>query len=112
MHEADPFSSPAAELRAEAYALDDEYGEPPYADDARGDSWARVQEAWGAVQDAVQQITDAAQRAVGYLRTHPSDEITADAVRLARERPAETLIGAAALGFLVGALLSALGSRR
>ena len=89
MHEADPFSSPRA----------------------RGDGRVRVREAWGAVQDAARQMGDAAQRAVGYLRAHQSDEITADAIRVARKRPAQTLIGAAALGFLVGALFSALGRR-
>jgi len=115
MHEPDPFSSSAVELRAEGCALGAEDGEALYAHRARGDARARVQETWSAVrdtvQDAVEQMGDAAQRAAAYLRSHRSAEITADAIRVARERPAQTLVGAAALGFLVGALLSALGRR-
>lgn len=103
MQEADPFSSPGAELRAETYALHEDdlgYGSSPASE-------YRAQ-----LEEAVERVRERVQAAVDYLRTHRSDEIGADAVRLARQRPAETLAGAAALGFLIGALISALGTRK
>jgi ElaB/YqjD/DUF883 family membrane-anchored ribosome-binding protein len=41
----------------------------------------------------------------GYLRSHDLHEMMCDAEEAARRKPVPTLIGAAALGFLLGAFL-------